>query len=234
MNFNVDQGSFSATAKRTLLRLIAAATVLIPAAVWCSDHIFVIMVPAVDAVFEWVAVDFKLLSLIQDWQGADRVVRVTVMWKHVVQVGGTVMYPDPRGTATASTLTAHAIQGPFAALLFAFVWPACKGGGVSACVEYIARALVLCPLLFALGCLDLSVMLAGELWQLVFDALAPGQRSLVIFFRDFLQMGGRTAVGLTLVALATLCGRVIAKNIVLLATVRRRYRNKREAMCVHH
>jgi hypothetical protein len=101
----------------TLMRLLIASAVLIPIAVNFGESIVRSMLPMFAVVFEWVADDFKLLRLAIDSEGADRVLRATVMWKHITFLGGHVIYPDPRGTANASTLLAHALQGPLVAIL---------------------------------------------------------------------------------------------------------------------
>lgn len=151
------------------------------------------------AVFAWVADDFKLLSLNIEHEGVDRVLRARVTWRHIVVVGDTVIYPDPRGVADASTLMAHALQGPLAALLAAIAWPfrerdfSLKGPG--AWLEWSVRGAVLVPLLAILVLTDMPLVLAGELWAMVLEALEPDATSALVLWKSFLQGGGRFALG---------------------------------------
>lgn len=192
-----DRNSLSGVAAQTLMRLVVTAVVLIPAAVLLGERIVTWMLPLFGAVFEVIAGDFKLLRLAVDHEGADRVLRANVMWKHIVFIGGHVIYPDPRGTANASTLLAHALQGPLAALFVTCAWPLSDSTRHASCKELSIRMLALCPMLAILICADVPAVLAGELWQLALDALAPGSDSLLVHWKNFLQGGGRYALGLT-------------------------------------
>jgi hypothetical protein len=173
-----------------LLRLALAAGVVMPLATLYREALAEAWLPAYRAVFAWVADEFRLLSLAIDHEGADRVLRATVAWKRIVVLGGHVIYPDPRGTANASTLIAHALQGPMTAVIAAFAWPARR------IREFAWRVLLLGPLLTVLVLSDLPCVLAAELWELPLDALAPGTVSVLVIWKDFLQGGGRHALGL--------------------------------------
>lgn len=192
-----DRNNLSGVAAQTLMRLVVTAVLLIPAAVLFGERIVTWLLPLLGAVFEVIAVDFKLLRLAVDHEGADRVLRATVMWKHIVFIGGHVIYPDPRGTANASTLLAHALQGPLVALLVTCAWPLSATTRHASWKELGIRMLALCPLLAILICADVPAVLAGELWQLALDALAPGSNNLLVHWKIFLQGGGRYALGLT-------------------------------------
>jgi len=192
-----DQRKLSGIAAKTLMRLVVTAVVLIPAAVLFGERIVTWMVPLFGVVFEAIAGDFKLLRLTVDQEGADRVLRATVMWKHIMFIGGHVIYPDPRGTANASTLLAHALQGPLVALLVVCAWPPLNDSThYASWKEMGIRVLALCPMLALLISTDVPAVLAGELWQLVLDALAPGSGSLLVHWKNFLHGGGRYALGL--------------------------------------
>lgn len=192
-----ERNNLSGVAAQTLMRLVVTAVVLIPSAVGFGERIVTWLLPLLGAVFEVIAGDFKLLRLAVDHEGADRVLRATVMWKHIVFIGGHVIYPDPRGTANASTLLAHALQGPLVALLVTCAWPLSDSTRHGSWKELGIRMLALCPMLAILICADVPAVLAGELWQLALDALAPGSDSLLVHWKNFLQGGGRYALGLT-------------------------------------
>ncbi|TDP78734.1 hypothetical protein EV672_11712 [Aquabacterium commune] len=192
----VQRKALSGIEVRMLVQLLAAAAVLIPTTVLFGERIVVALLPLMREVFEWVGGDFKLLRLAVDREGADRVVRATVMWKHIVFIGGHVIYPDHRGTANASTLIAHVLQGPLAALLVTCAWPLTAGTGRIACKQLASRLLILSPWLLILVCADVPAVLAGELWQMALDVLAPGSKSALVYWKNFLQGGGRYALGL--------------------------------------
>jgi hypothetical protein len=191
-----DKKKLSGVAAQTLMRLVVTAVVLIPAAVLFGECIVTSLLPLFGAVFEAIAGDFKLLRLSVDQEGADRVLRATVKWKHIMFIGGHVVYPDPRGTANASTLLAHALQGPLVALLVTCAWPLNDSTHHASWKELGIRVLALCPMLALLISTDVPAVLAGELWQLVLDALAPGSGSLLVHWKNFLHGGGRYALGL--------------------------------------
>lgn len=208
------------TPVQVLLRLLLAGAVLLPLAVLCSEALVSSWLTAYRVVFSWVAHDFKLLNLYIDHEGADRVLRARVMWQHIVFIGGKVIYPDPRGTANASTLLAHALQGPLVAVLAAIAWPTRVQTAVGAArksarpwLEWAARAIALPPLLAILVLIDMPVVLAGELWDLALDMLDPGATSALVMWKVFMQGGGRYALGLTAGVLAVLVARRISQFV---------------------
>lgn len=204
----------------TLMRLLIAAAVLIPIAVNFGESIVRAMLPMFEVVFERVADDFKLLRLTIDNEGADRVLRATVMWKHITFLGGHVIYPDPRGTANASTLLAHALQGPLVAMVTACAWPTARVAGASVSrvwADFGIRLLVLLPLIAILIGIDIPVVLAGEIWHFILDALAPGTSSVLVTWKLFMQGGGRYALGFGAAILAVHVGQSIATRKSLLS-----------------
>lgn len=182
-----------------VLRMLVGAAVLLPVAIVWGETLVSGWLNAYQAVFACVADDFKLLSLNMDHEGVDRVLRARVTWRHIVIVGDTVIYPDPRGVADASTLMAHALQGPLTALLAAIAWPlrerdlSLKGPG--AWLEWTVRGAMLVPLLAIVVLTDMPLVLAGELWAMVLEALDPDAISALVLWKSFLQGGGRFALG---------------------------------------
>ena len=202
-----------------LLRLSIAAVVLLPLAVTQGEALVQSWLSAYGAVFEWVADDFQLLKLFIDHEGADRVVRVVVMWKHIAFVGNQVIYPDPRGTANTSTLLAHGLQGPLVAILAAITWPTCRNtvGRAyvnSRLIERASRVALMLPLLIVLVLIDMPLVLAGELWGMVIDALEPDRISLLVMLKTFLQGGGRYALGVATAMLSVHAARWIAARVI--------------------
>ena len=206
------------TSVQILLRLFLAAAVLLPLAVVYGEALVSSWLTVYRTVFAWVADDFKLLNLTIDHEGADRVLRAQIMWQHIVIIGGKVIYPDLRDTANASTLLAHALQAPLAAMLAALAWPSRardvgslgsppRSQSARPWLEWAARGIALLPLLAILVLIDMPVVLAGELWDMVLDALDPGATSPLVIWKQFMQGGGRYALGLAAGVLAVLAAR---------------------------
>jgi hypothetical protein len=200
-----------------VLRMLIAGALLLPLAVVYGEALVGTWLEAYRVVFSWVADDFKLLSLYIDQEGADRVLRARVMWEHLVVIGGKVLYPDPRGTANASTQLAHALQGPMVALLTVIAWPHptdhAEGKPVRLWIEWAIRACALIPLLAVLVLIDMPVVLAGELWDLVLSELDPGSTKALVIWKTFMQGGGRYALGLVGGCLAVLAARHLCRFV---------------------
>lgn len=151
--------------------------------------------PLLAQAFSWAAPDFNLVSLAVVNVGADQVVEARVTWKHIQFVGSHVIYPDPRGLAKASTLSAHILQGPGLAVVVAACWPLAVATGRGRVREWALRGLALVPATLFLVALDVPLTLAGELWSYVYGALQPGQANVLTTFKTFLEGGGRYALG---------------------------------------
>jgi hypothetical protein len=177
-----------------IVRLLLVTTGLVLLAMHFSEPAVHALLPLLREVFEAVTPDFRLLQFGIDHQGGDRVLRATVMWAHIQVLGGKVIYPDPLGTANASTLVAHVFQGPLTAVIVALAWPS-RANARMRWLEWALRAIVGLPLLIAIVMLDVPLVLAGELWEMVLQALEPGSLSVLAAWKGFMQGGGRYALG---------------------------------------
>lgn len=203
---------------QVLLRLLLGAAVLLPLAVFYGEVLVNAWLAAYRIVFSWVADEFKLLNLYIDHEGADRVLRAQVAWRRIVFIGGKAIYPDLRGMANASTLLAHALQGPLVAVLTAIAWPTRSQTATDAVgkttrlwLEWAARAIALLPLLSVLMLVDMPIVLAGELWELALDMIVPDSTSALVIWKQFMQGGGRYALGLAAGVLAVLLARHVSQ-----------------------
>lgn len=210
----------------TLLRLLVASALLLPLASLYGDVWTAWWLPAYRQVFTWVAEDFKLLQLAIDVESGQQVLKVQVSWRSVAFIGDRMIFPDPRGTATSSTLLADALRGPLLAALAAAAWPTAFRfgalGQLTRWVECSARVLVLVPLIVVLTLIDLPLVLAGVLWRMVLDAMGPEVTSPLVIWATFLLGGGRSALGLLAGVLAALLARPLAG---WMSGVRRRKRS---------
>ena len=175
--------------RQALLRLALAGAMLLPLGALYGAAYVSFCLPAYRVVLGQLAGEFRVYSLALDREGADHVVRVRVSMRPVFVFDGNVITPDPRGTANSSTLIAHALYGPVLAMLTALAWPARRRA------EFFWRLLFLAPLVSLLVLSDLPAVLAAELWEIVIERLAPNSFSPLVIWKNFLQSGGRYALG---------------------------------------
>lgn len=181
-------------------RLTLAAGVLLPFSFLLGDAAVERLLPAYQVVFEHLGDEYQVVRFSLDREGADLVVRAEIALRPVIVIRDKALTPDPRGRANASTLAANGLLAPLLALLTAFVWPAHRP------VEYLVRLAIATPLLAVLMLLDTPSVLAGELWQLVLDRVAPGSFSPLVMWKEFLQSGGRQSLGIAVGLLAVAAG----------------------------
>lgn len=180
------------------LRLGLAMVALLSVVTLSGEAVVRLCLPAYGMVFTWIAPEFRLIDLAIAADGADRVVRADVTLDRVVMLGSRVFSPDPRGRAYASTLALNAIQGPMVAMLTAVAWPV-------RCRAQIAwRLLLVIPVAGSAMLFDAPCVLAAELWKILLDAAATDRWSALVAWKNFLQGGGRHALGIALGAAAVL------------------------------
>lgn len=189
-------------ARAALLRLGLAGVVgLVLAAVW-GERVLGAGMPLLQRAFELAAPDFRVLEFGIAEVDAERRIAVMATLSRTTVVGSRVLVPDPRGRAEAVTPLAHALHGALLALIAAAAWPAASWRRLA------CRALIVVLLAVLLVLIDAPLVLAASLQQLLIDALAPGETSLLIAWSAFLRGGGRYALALAVAALAVgLCTR---------------------------
>lgn len=175
----------------------AAGLALLAVFVLAGERFVQALMPALRASFEIFGPEYEVLAFGIDQEKADRVLRVTVMLRQTVVIGERVLVPDPRGTATASTLLLQGLQGPFVAAWVALAWPLRAGAA-----ELALRALLVLPAMLLLLLVDAPLMLASTLWQLIADHLAPGTTTPLLVARDLARGGLRLGLGAAAGALA--------------------------------
>lgn len=141
---------------------------------------------------------YRVLDLQLDRQGRDSVLRLEVGLAKVIIIGGRALLPDPRARASVSTLAGALWQPLFLSLAVVVAWPTQRAR------DYLLRLSLALPLIVLVTLLDLPFVLWGELWQLHVSALEPDRFSLLLLWKDFLQGGGRFALGLGVGVLAVL------------------------------
>lgn len=189
-------------ARAALIRLGLAGVVgLVLASVW-GERVLGAGLPLLQRAFELAAPDFRLLEFGIAEVDAERRIAVVATLSRTTVVGSRVLVPDPRGRAEAVTPLAHALHGALLALIAAAAWPTASWRRLG------CRALIAVPLAALLVLVDAPLVLAASLQQLLIDALAPSETSLLIAWSAFLRGGGRYALALAVAALAVgLCTR---------------------------
>jgi hypothetical protein len=180
----------------TGLRFLLASVLLLALAQVFGQDIVATMLP----VFRWelgrLDDHYRILFLGLASQGADSVVRLDVTLARPVVVGARVIFPDPRGIATVTTLVGHLLQPAIVLLAVLTAWP------VRRLAEYPARFCCGIPLLAGVLMIDVPFVLLAEIWAMFVDRHTPGGFSPLIAWSGFLQSGGRLALALALSAFA--------------------------------
>jgi len=174
-----------------LVRLVIVSVLVLPMAIFFAKPITTALLPLYGAVLERVAVDYRILYIGLATEGADSVIRLDVTLAHTIAVRGHLVFPDPQGAANATTLVGNILQPLTVGLIAILTWPA-RSWRIN-----LLRLPVLVLLCLIETMLDIPLMLAGELWGLFLDNLAPGSWSPLTVWVDFLENGGRLALGLT-------------------------------------
>ena len=173
-----------------LVRLTIAAIILLVLAIYFSEFIAISLLPLYRTAFQLIDNDFQILSLGLSMEGADRVIRLNVTLSHAIAVAGHLVMANPAGIANASTLIGNIFQPVTVGLVAVLAWPSHSLKNVS------LRLMVLILLTLIETTLDIPLLLEGNLWGVLLDNLSPGSWSPLTAWADFLQVGGRYALGL--------------------------------------
>lgn len=149
---------------------------------------------------------YRILDLSLDREGRDTVIRLDVGLERAVVIGGRVLMPDPRARANVSTLAAHVTQPAILCLALILAWPTRK------VIEYPLRALIACGGLALVVLADVPFVLWAELWNLHVSAFEPDRFSPLLTWKDFLQGGGRFALGLGVGILAVVASQALSSH----------------------
>lgn len=173
-----------------LVRLTVASAILLVLVIFFSRHIASALLPLYRTVFELVAGDYRILFLGLSSEGADSVIRIDVTLSRTIAVAGHLVIANPQGIASASTMIGNIFQPLTLGLIAILTWPAASWRIV------ILRLLILTLLLLVETILNIPMLLAGNIWGIFLDNLTPGSTSPLTAWADFLQSGGRFAIGL--------------------------------------
>ncbi|MGD8558072.1 MAG: hypothetical protein PVF34_02275 [Gammaproteobacteria bacterium] len=106
---------------------------------------------------------------------------------------------------SASTLAGHASQHVLIILCIAAGWPASRW------LEYSIRAVAVILMLIFVECVDIPMVIAGSIWDLLLANLAPGElpSNFLVNWMHLMNGGGRIAVSIAAALLAVSFSRYI-------------------------
>lgn len=144
--------------------------------------------------YEWqigkIADEYRILSFGLDNLGLERVIHLKVTLVKPIYIAGQTLMPDARGVAEASTNIGHIWQMAVVCLAMIMAWP------TKHLRAYFVRFAFAIPLLVLISLLDTPLALLASLWNLILSNLAPGSFSPLIAWDNFLEGGGRLAIGI--------------------------------------
>ena len=175
-------------------RVLAACALLLAVSHAWGQALIECLLPLFRLEIGWLEDRYRILGLSLAVQGADSVIRLDVSLQRIMVVGDHVVYPDPRGLAHVTTLTGHVLQPAILGLGLLTAWPPLAPAPLAR--EYALRLLLGLAMLGVVLALDVPFVLLGELWAIAHQRFAPGSFSPLLLWVDFLQGGGRLALGL--------------------------------------
>lgn len=142
--------------------------------------------------------DYRIISITQSMLNGESVIAATVLAARE-QIVGQHRLP-PGFTITASTLTAHALKHVIIALLILLIWPRLT------ILQRIARIILCIPLLVVIEIIDIPMVLASAVNDLVVFNVAPElvANSWRINWTRVMDGGGRIVIPLASVFVLSL------------------------------
>lgn len=175
-------------------RLLAACALLLAASHAWGQALIECLLPLFRLEIGWLEDRYRILGLRLAVQGSDSVIRLDVSQQRIMVIGGHVIYPDPRGFAHVTTLSGHVLQPAILGLGLLVAWPPLAPTRLAR--EYALRLGLGLTMIGVVLALDVPFVLLGELWAIAHERLAPGSFSPLLLWVEFLQGGGRLALGL--------------------------------------
>lgn len=196
--------------RASLIKLTARFTLAIALLLTLNQFYGKAIIEAMLPLLRWELVQlddtYRILDLRLDREGRDTVIRLDVGLERAVVIGGRALMPDPRARANVSTLAAHLTQPAILCLALILAWPTRK------IIEYPLRVLIACGGLALLVLTDVPFVLWAELWNFHVSVFEPDRFSPLLIWKDFLQGGGRFALGLGVGMLAVVASQALSSQ----------------------
>lgn len=190
-----------------MLRLVIATALILPLTIHYADSIVRMLMPLYRLIFEFIGDDYHIIFFGLAGRGVESVIRVDISLAHAVAVGGHLVFPDPRGTASVTTLVVQTIQPATVALIAVLGWPCLS------LRRWFIRLMSVVVFLLIVTSLDVPFLLGGEVWSLIIDHMAPGTESALVSWSQFLQGGGRAVLGILVVLASLAVENIFAKSV---------------------
>ncbi len=189
------------------LRMVIAYAVMAVLAGFLRPQYGEMVLPVYRAVVRWICADYRIMGFdLVETRGELRFGLVAVS-SHYQMVGGKLL--PPGAMVTSSTLLGHSLQHPILIFSLLLAWP-----GISAW-RRIGLCICALPFLLLAECVDVPVVLGGNVLAAVVGQLAPEtvSQSLTVQWIDFLGGGGRIVISLLAAAAALFAFRLIEAKL---------------------
>ncbi len=192
-------GAVAIARTKTLARRVAVAAAVwlgLTSAVWTwGDPLAGTLIPLYRWSFTQLTPHYQIRSLRVEQASGERVFALRARTTGARNIAG---HSVPDGTEVSSvTLAGHAFQPVIVLIGAAMLWP------VRARAERISMVLFALPLLILVEMIDVPLVLAGALEDVVLFNVAPDQlsASLLVQAMNYMNNGGRLALSLVAVGL---------------------------------
>lgn len=202
---------------RCVLVLALAYVVLLAASVRFGPLYSAAWLPLFQWQMEFVAPDYKVVTLRVAERQRQRVIEAVIETVRPVRVGRTII---PAGASvTASTVIGHQLLHPVLLFSLLLAWSERRR------ITLKARGLLLLlavPVLGVVEMLDIPLVLLGSVQDLLLARLAPDQlrASVLVYWMNFLDSGGRQALTLAAAGLTWIAYRSIRLKKPVIGGVR--------------
>ena len=199
---------------RFVLMLALAYAVLLAASVRFGPLYSAAWLPLFQWQMEYIAPDYKVVTLHIVERQRQRVIEAVIETVRPVRIGGTII---PAGVpVTTSTVIGNQLLHPVLLFSLLLAWPT---------VSLKARGLLLLlavPVLGVVEMLDIPLVLLGSVQDMLLAMLAPDQlrASVLVYWMNFLNSGGRQALTLAAAGLTWIAYRSIRLKKPVIGGVR--------------
>jgi len=171
-----------------IARFTVSSIVLGVAATVFQSSLLDALLPFFRAWLSLVDGSFTTLVLEVDRSGVEPLIRRMATPAVAQVVGDMVVLPDASTRIVSSTAAGLALQPLVLGMCVVLAWPA-RGA-----LLRTSQCLVALPLLLLVELLDVPLILVGRAWYSILREADPGGISALLYWNDFMHMGGRFAL----------------------------------------
>jgi hypothetical protein len=182
------------------LRFVLALLALTAIGVYQGQAIIAEILPVLRWTFEQVADQYRVLKFALATTSSEHVIELKVTLARVIVVGENPVFPNPKGQATITTLSAHVLQPWIVGLAALFAWPLRHNHRLR---EGVIRAMLGAVLLTLVMLVDVPLLLAGELSDIFTATYEPHKVNVLTLWVRFLEEGGRYVLAIAAAWVAT-------------------------------